>query len=400
MPTSPSPTSSHDASASFTGYLFQARYALLRGLQEGRRSPSHALSIERFDDVAFENAGRPIELIQTKHHGCGGDPTDMSADVWKTLHIWISHFLHDPTAAHTTRFLFLTTSAAPDGSALSMLRNTDAERDESRAGELLVAAAKASRNAITAPDRAAFLALTSATRRLLVHNIWVFDHAPTILDVREEIESVLHYSALPEQITHLTDHLEGWWFNRVVTALADPQVATIPLASIQNKVSDLRERFRLGQLALDDTIEAMPPVTELPPDERMFIRQMRLVDISDNEIRATVHDYYRAYEQRSRWARENLLLDGEVDRYDRGLRDVWHRRFLACTADVSPDSDERTKVGQGRQVFRWAREYQKPFRNRDELWLPAGSFQMLADAVRLGWHPNYETLLTPRKDET
>ena len=56
---------SHTAAASFTGYLFQARYALLRGLQEGRRNPSHALSIERFDDVAFEDAGRPIELIQT-----------------------------------------------------------------------------------------------------------------------------------------------------------------------------------------------------------------------------------------------------------------------------------------------------------------------------------------------
>ena len=400
MPISPSPTSSHNASASFTGYLFQARYALLRGLQEGRRNPSHALSIEKFDDVAFEDAGHPIELIQTKHHGSGGDLTDMSPDVWRTLHIWISRFLHDPTAAHTTRFLFLTTSAAPNGSALSLLRNTEATRDESHAAELLVAAAKASRNAVTSAARAAFVALTPATRRLLIHNIWVFDRAPTILDVREELESVLHYSALPEQITHLTDHLEGWWFNRVVTALADPHAATISLASIQNKVSDLRESFRLGRLALDDTVDTMPPVTELPPDDRMFIRQMRLVDVSDNEIRATVHDYYRAYEQRSRWARENLLLDGEADRYDRGLRDVWHRRFLACTADVSPNSDEPTKVAQGRRVFRWAREYQKPFRNRDELWLSSGSFQMLADAVRIGWHPDYDALLTPRKDET
>ena len=400
MTNSPSLTPSHNAAASFTGYLFQARYALLRGLEEGRRNPSHAVSIERFDDVAFEDAGRPIELIQTKHHGRRGDLTDMSTDVWKTLHIWIPRFIHDPTAANTTRCLFLTTSPAPGGSALSMLRKTNASRDESRAAELLIAAAKASRNALTAAARAAFLSLTPAARRLLIHNIWVFDHGPTILDVRAEIESLLHYSALPEQVTHLTDHLEGWWFNRVVTALADPHSAILPLASIQNKVSDLRESFRLGHLALDDTIEAMPPVTELPPDDRMFIRQMRLVDVSNNEVRATVHDYYRAYEQRSRWARENLLLDGEAARYERDLRDVWHRRFLACTADIPRDSDERTNAAQGRQVFRWAREYQKPFRNRDELWLSSGSLQMLADAVRVGWHPNYDTLLIPRKDQT
>ena len=34
---------------------------------------------------------------------------------------------------------------------------------------------------------------------------------------------------------------------------------------------------------------------------------------------------------------KSVLLDGEADRYDRGLRDAWHRRFLACTADVSEE---------------------------------------------------------------
>ena len=33
-----SPTS-HRAGASMAGYLYQARYALLRGLQEGRKKP-------------------------------------------------------------------------------------------------------------------------------------------------------------------------------------------------------------------------------------------------------------------------------------------------------------------------------------------------------------------------
>ena len=87
MKTSPPLSGSHDASASLTGYLFQARYALLRGLEEGRHHPGHALSIEKFDDVAFEEAGRPVELIQTKHHGNRGDVSDTSVDLWKTLHI-------------------------------------------------------------------------------------------------------------------------------------------------------------------------------------------------------------------------------------------------------------------------------------------------------------------------
>ena len=298
-----------------------------------------------------------------------------------------------------TRLVFLTTNAAADGSALSLLRKAADGRHESRALELLITAAHRSRNRTTAAARDAFLALTVAARQVLVGNIWVFDEAPTITDARGELETVLHYSAAPNQVGDLTDHLEGWWFNRVIIALSDPNSAAIPLAAIHSKVSDLRENFRLGNLPLDDTIDTMPP-SDLPRDDRTFIRQMTHIHVSEHEVRAAVHDYYRAYEQRSRWARENLFLDGESDRYDRGLRDAWYRHFLACTADVPEDCDGATKEAQGRKVFRWAREYQKPLRNRDETWLSSGSFQMLADEVRIGWHPNYSALLAAPEDAT
>lgn len=400
METSPPLTGSHDASAPLTGYLFQARYALLRGLEEGRRHPGHALSIEKFDDVAFEEAGRPVELIQTKHHGVRGNVSDASVDLWKTLNIWIKRIVEDPAGSASTRLIFLTTGVAGDGSALSMLRQAGGVRDESRAVELLLAAANDSRNQATASARNAFLGLTDAARQVLVANIWVFDKAPDIIDVRDEIEMVLHYSAAPNQVGALTDHLEGWWFSRVIIALTDPDFAVIPLASIQSKVSDLRESFRLGNLPLDEAIDMMPAVSEVPEDNRTFIRQMNLVAVPEKEVRATVHDYYRAYEQRSRWARENLFLDGEADRYDRGLHDAWQRRFLASAADLAAPCDDATREAQGRKVFRWAREYQKPLRNRDEIWLSSGSLQMLADERKVGWHPDYETLLDERKDQT
>ena len=400
MKSSPPLSASHDASASLTGYLYQARYALLRGLVEGRRYPGHALSIEKFDDVAFEAAGLPVELIQTKHHGNRGDVSDASVDLWKTLHIWIRRIIEDPASAANTRLVFLTTSAASDGSALSMLRQVGGGRDESRAVELLHSAANDSRNQATAAARDAFLGLTDAARQSLIGNTWVFDKAPDIIDVRDKIEMMLHYSATPDQVGDLTDHLEGWWFNRVIMALMDPIFAEIPLAAIQNKVSDLRENFRLGNLPLDEKIETMLAGKDLPRDNRTFIRQMNFVNVPDNELRATVHDYYRAYEQRSRWARENLFLDSEADRYDRGLYDAWQRRFFACTAEVTEGCDDAIRRAQGRKVFRWAREYQKPLRNRDELWLSSGSFQMLADEAKVGWHPDYETLLESLKGET
>ena len=382
-----------------TGYLFQARYALLRGLEEAKHHPSHFLSIERFDDVAFEDTESAVELIQTKHHGKPGNMSDGSVDFWKTLQIWIKWILKYPTDTADTRLVLLTTNAAADGSALSKLRQTADDRDETRAIALLASVAKNSKNHVTATARKEFLNLTNTMKEVLVGNIWVFDSAPNVICVRDKIEKELYYAAPAEQISELTDRMEGWWFRRVINAMVDQNLAKIPLADINNKVSDLREDFKVGNLILDENIEKMPSVSKWSNDERTFIYQMKLVDVSKIERMLAAHDFHRAYTQRSQWARKNLLLDDETDRYDRDLRDAWHRRFLSCTADLTEDCDDHTKITQGKKVFRWAREYQKPLRNRDEIWLSSGSFQILADEVRIGWHPDYEALLSQQKKE-
>ena len=387
----------HNATGSMTGYLFQARYALLLGLEEGKRNPSHALSLEKFDDIAFEDSDQPVELIQTKHHGKPGDTSDSSVDLWKTLYIWTKRVAENPSGAADTRFVFLTTNTAPDGSALSKLREVDNSRDEKGALNLLVTAATNSRNQATKSARDAFLKLDSTMKNLLIHNIWVLDNAPNIVDVRDEIEEILHYSAPKGKVSTFTDYLEGWWFNRVVLALTDPNLSAISLSALESKVSELRESFRSGNLPLDETIDSMLTFTTVPDDDRVFVRQMNLIGVSKREVLATIHDYYRAFEQRSRWARENLLLDGETERYDRGLQDVWYKRFITFDSDVGKDCSDDVKEAFGMEIYRWACQYQKPLRNRDEIWLSAGSYQILADDQRVGWHPNYKNLLSPEE---
>ena len=384
----------HNATGSMTGYLFQARYALLLGLEEGKRNPSHALSLEKFDDIAFEDSDQPVELIQTKHHGKPGNTSDSSVDLWKTLYIWTKRVAENPSGAADTRFVFLTTNTATDGSALSKLREVDGTRDEQGALNLLITTATDSENQATESARKAFLKLDSATKNLLIHNIWVLDKTPNIVDVRDEIELVLHYSAPEGKVSTFTDYLEGWWFNRVVLALTDPKLSAIPLSALQSKVSELRDDFQRGNLPLDETIDSMLPITTVPDDDRVFVRQMSLIGVSEQEVLMAIHDYYRAFEQRSRWAREHLLLDDESERYDRSLWNDWNRRFVACDSDADKNCSDDVKQAFGKKIFRWACRHQKPLRNRDEIWLSAGSYQMLADIRRVGWHPNYMRLLT------
>jgi hypothetical protein len=91
----------------------------------------------------------------------------------------------------------------------------------------------------------------------------------------------------------------------------------------------MREAFQPRSLPVD-LADAAPSDEEAQAlDERTFVRQLRLVGIGAKRLGCAKLDYYRAFEQRSRWAREKLIFDDEIGSYDRRLREEWEIRFEA-----------------------------------------------------------------------
>jgi hypothetical protein len=63
-------------------------------------------------------------------------------------------------------------------------------------------------------------------------------------------------------------------------------------------------------------------------------------------------------------------------------------------------SDDDAKKAFGRDLYHWASRSQHPFRNRHEQWLCSGSYQILADGVTVGWHPDHGAMFgVSSKDE-
>ncbi len=382
----------YSAAGPMLGYLYQCRYALLRSLEEGRNTAGLSVSIERFDDVAFDRAGEPVDLIQTKHHGTPGDLSDSSVDVWKTLQIWMDRIVDDPVGASDIRFVLLTTSTAAAGSAIECLRTAD-NRDDINATAQLTEVAITSRNQNTKKTREQFLEMTSSQKMLLISRIWVFDNAPSIIDVEDELGDFLRFAAPMNKRASLLAHLEGWWFSRTIIALSDPAHNSIPLTTIEDKVFEISNSLKMDGLPLDETIDAMDPVTALPSDDLLLIKQLNLVGASEQTAKIALRDYFRAFAQRSRWARENLLLDREVERYDRSLTEDWEHEFTALCEDVEGQAEQEKRI-KGRELLRWANRVVRPLRGRDEMWLSRGSYQMLADTTSIGWHPEFRKMLT------
>jgi hypothetical protein len=127
-------------------------------------------------------------------------------------------------------------------------------------------------------------------------------------------------------------------------------------------------------------------------DKRPFVRQLRKIKIGSDRIEYSIRDYYRAYEQRSRWAREDLLLDDELENYERELIEAWQPRFAAMCDELTTSCAPDERIEAGQILFRWVEiEASFPLRNVRDRFLTHGSYHILANRFAVGWHPEYKS---------
>ena len=384
--------SDFSAAPSALGYLFQIRYALVLLLRADE--PENVISIEKLDDVAFEEDGEPKQLLQFKHHVINSATlTDSSTDLWKTLRVW-STAVRDGSLDLTSVILSLvTTSCAPADSAASMLRDGVSRNENSALGKLH-AAGQASTNTVVQRAYAVFQQLALQAQHMLISRIRVLDLAPDILGARELLEKELRLSTRPQFLTGLADRLEGWWFRWAIRHLKDPDsVSSISLREVQLQINDLQEQFRHDNLPIDFPVELDKDVGDLQPDERLFVEQLRLVTVGNERIKSAISDYWRAFQQRSRWVREELLLDQDLEQYEDRLVREWKEIFLIMQENMQAGADP---VLEGRNLYNRVVINGRDIRIRDSVSYPfvmRGSFHILANVLKIGWHPDFEQRL-------
>ncbi len=372
----------HSASASLAGYLYQCRLALLLGLQMAKKKPNGHLSIEQFDDIAFEDEDLSLCLFQAKHSVKAKSMSDSSVDVWKTLHIWIEHLDQGVIPFRSTKFVLITTSSAPVGSAMELLRPGASPGERTTCILKLRKIAQSGDNESTLPARRRFLSLTDEQARTLLNQIEVLDNHPNPVDVMEDIEGELILTA-PRHTTQAALNLEGWWLGVVARCLLDSDSPAIPVQHIIMKDNEIGRSFGEDALPLDDPDKLGVKGYSTDDEAQLFVKQMRVVGLPDRVVRRGVQDYYRAYAQRSKWAREKFLLDTGLSKYDKSLEDRCERK-LDEELTVGSTVTETEKKTLGCRLCLWVSQQSFPLRNIVEAWITAGSYQGLADRLRIG----------------
>lgn len=391
----------HNAAPTATGYLYQARVALAEALRYANTDSSVEIAIEKLDDVSFEHDGGALELLQTKHHlKKAGDLTDLSVDLWKTLRVWADATKADPSLPGRTRFILITTARAPEGSGAAYLRANDIEkRDPNKAQAMLEEAGPTSRNEVVVTAVASLMALTPEMRKALFSAIEIADLSPQIVDIGLVVEDRIRLIAPRGKAAVARELLEGWWWPRICEALHADEVGTISVSELEQKLDDIRDSLKRDSLPFDME-HVDPSQQELEQlDEMRFVRQLRAIGIGSNRLQFAKRDFYRASAQRSQWARQNLLFDGEVGRFEKTLIEEWQPRFESMCERLSGDCDGAVLQEAGQNLYGWVEQSARfPMRTVVSRFLNVGSYHILADDLRVGWHRNFVTMCSNPDD--
>jgi len=352
------------------------------------------MSLERFDDIAFEQDGTPTELLQTKHHiNRTASLTDSSSDLWKTLRIWSESILNGSIRPQDTILTLITTGLAPSDSAASLLRPEN--RNEESALQRLSQIAKTSTSQTNKSAYEAFLTLAIEQQESLLASVNVIDSSPDITDVHDQIVKELRLTVRSKFLDLVCERVEGWWFSRVIKHLTEGSRSPILAKELVDQIHDIQEQYFEDSLPIEFLEAIGPDEGDLDQADRVFVQQLRLVLIQEPRIRFAINNYYRAFEQRSKWIREDLLHVGELDKYEARLIEEWRNRYEIMREDLGDESTEARMQTEGRSLYNWV-DTQAEIRIRpkvSEPYVMRGSYHILANQLRVGWHSEFLTRL-------
>ena len=392
--------SEFDASASMLGYLYQIRFGLylaLKKLPEVDDPEQFNISIEKLDDVAFDKNGAAIELLQTKFHGSPGNLTDRSADIWKTIRVWVEAMKNGDVVLGRTTLTLVTTQSLPENTIAYYL-SPEAGRDTAKALELMLSIST-EENATNLKGYTAFQSLSEAQKKAFVDDIYIVGKSDNLMQIRSKICRYGRQYVASEWVDAFVDRIEGVWLQWCIKGLSQNPSGVINLGDVQDFADKIRPEYTDTNLP-SEFLDVLPDILEFDKDERNFVQQLHLFSAPKGMIEQAIVNYFRAFEQRNKWATDGLLKPGELGGYDRRLQEQWveHRSFLELNCEIESEQDKRRYSAALYQscLQKGVVPIRKDFL---EYYVAKGSYHILAEQLKIGWHPDYLAMLGDSSNE-
>lgn len=383
--------SKFSATPSILGILYQLKEALHNLLITD--DEDSILFIEKSDDILIKEEGNK-KVFEIKNHDHSKNQNKLSlksSDLWKSLRIWTTLFLDQSLSRDKMEFFLITTEVASD--EISPLINGDEEGIK----EILLKLEEIAKNEPNKSLRESYKKFLEIKEKYsFIKKINILDSSPGIVNIDEKILKALKYSIRQEHSTPFLNQLFGWWNKLVQNHLINDSKDPILKREVINKIHSLRDEYSLDSLPTSEFKSAIPSEIDPDNDDRIFVQQLKHIDLSMKRIEHSIIDYYRAFNQRQKWI-ENLLVGSEeLKDYETILIEEWERIRELIFDEYPENLSESQKKEVGKKIFnKIETDVQEKIRvNVTDSYVQRGFYQILAnnendELPKVIWHPDF-----------
>lgn len=389
MTQAPSLSVKHAAAGPYLGFALQPVRLCYYLLSSPRDS---SVSLEYLDDIAVHYADGTLLLEQCKSALTHNPISDWADDFWKTVANWLDAVETKKVDGAKTSFRLYVTPPKPGKLSALMHDAADAKAVEALVKQVRGKLKKKAEPPKCIANVQKFFDANEALRLAVVGRATVF---ATDADPLEPLRALLR-PTVPDALLD------------VICASAIGQAKEAADKCIRRKAPALVgvEKFRRNFHAFvqqNNMAGYLPTFTAAPSKDvakallttrPVFVRQLQLIDASEEQQLRAASDLMRTSGDKVKWADQGLVYDGTFKDWE----DTLLRRHDAAKSEVQDTYSEKTQEAKGRIVYSRCAAMEVPLDSRA---VPGhfthGGFNDLADRRKLGWHPEHQALLNEDK---
>jgi len=361
------------------------------------------LSLEVFEDVgAVDESGNAL-ASQTKS-GLETNPvSDKSVDLWKTFSNWKTAVSSGQLSLATTTFeIYL--AKRRTGNLVQRFQGAQSEDAAKAAFEqardtLWGAAPKYPKKAKLAEGLAPFVnhvleSPTDAAIGIIQRFTLSVAAKDPLRDLRPKVDSKW---VRPESVDAVIQHAHGWIKERMDGLILAGKPAALNVDEFNAEM-----RSFLPRVDFQHILAAIAGKLELTEDTlaaeqlRTYVRQLQLIEGSDEDVVEAINQFLRAAAERSAWSKQGLVHEKSFDEYEEALISAWKNK--RSVHDITHKN--LSGVDRGKLLLADCGLHQQNLQGLEPPpFFTPGSFHALAEDQTVGWHPEYKKLLSAGADD-
>jgi len=360
-----------------------------------RPGVSNVVEFEGLDDLSVKTIDGHLTLCQAKSALESNPLTDRAVAFWKCLANWADTVSREKLTPEKVRLVFYVSNPVPPGAwatSFDHARN-DSEADEAMAlvrdalwGSSPRFTLKPSVAKEVAPEAERFFGASDDVRRTVIR---AFTIEVVKVNIHADLATVVQFVD-PRRHPDVLNHACAWTKRRVDELIAEKKPAQISSDEFRREMVAYIRKFN-ERAILRTFAPAGPSQQEAEQLKlRTFVRQLEFLNLDYADQLEAISDFYRAAIDRTQLGDSGEVHPSSFDELDSTLTRSW--KNISRQQQIA--MKDRTNEERGEMVFRECVRLRVPVENQQpaDHFIP-GCYHLLAEDMKLGWHPHYESLL-------